>query len=287
MLAIFVATFKANPTGHIRPTFATPSGGPHDHTGGPAKRAIKFVKLGITDSTYANEGSTLTFHPILLMVCFALLVSFLYIKLLGWATQTMLYSSVFLIAVLMLWWALMRFLFGMPLLGLVVILLTVAYLAAVWFYFRHHYQSAVVMVRLTTQFLSEQFTLMVVPICLIAIGYLFFKFTVNGVNSRHHSLFGALISMFLMLLYCAFFFLFFFYVMVYLVSNRVADWYYGRPSGCCEGLGRLLRNHLGTIMMATVLIPFVKTNQVLVWILLGDPYSSRTQVLWPFLGSCL
>ena len=56
---------------------------------------------------------------------------------------------------------------------------------------------------------------------------------------------GALIIvLFVMMLSFAFVAGFLFYVMVYLVGNRVADWFYGRPSGCCVGLGRLFKHQV-------------------------------------------
>lgn len=78
-----------------------------------------------------------------------------------------------------------------------------------------------------------------------------------------------------------------FYVMVYLVGNRVADWFYGRRSGCCVGLGRLFTHHLGTITYAAIVIPFIKLLQLVVWCLVGGPNSTRSACLRPFLGSCL
>jgi hypothetical protein len=73
-------------------------------------------------------------------------------------------------------------------------------------------------------------------------------------------------------------------MMVYLVANRVADWFYMRPSGCCSGLGRMLRNHLGTIVFAALLMPFVKILQLFVKCFIGDPNTGCARMWQPYLG---
>ena len=219
------------------------------------------------------------------MVCLALLLAFFYLKLLKIATQCMLYSSVFITTALMLWWAGLRFLFGAPLLGLIVVILTVAYLLAVWCYFRNHYKSTVVMIRLTAQFLSDSFTLVFIPAILVLIGI----WTVGSFKdiAKEADLLTELGLLFWGACSSVFYFFFSFYIMVYLVANRAADWFYGRKSSCCEGLGRLFSHHLGTIAFAAFIIPIVKLMQLVAWVFIGDPKSGRALFLQPFLGACL
>lgn len=88
------------------------------------------------------------------------------------------------------------------------------------------------------------------------------------------------------------FFLFFncflYYVMVYLIANGVADWYYMRGERCCSGIGRLFSYHLGSITFASLLIPFVKAIQLMLKCCIGDPGQQGCRACCrPFIDCCV
>lgn len=114
----------------------------------------------------------------------AILVAFLYIKMFQLATQCTLYAAVFLTSAAMLWWAGMRFLFRTPLLGMLVIALTITFLLLVYCFFNSNYKSAVVMIRLTAKFLSDSISLVITPLILIGVGAAIFTLALRSISIR-------------------------------------------------------------------------------------------------------
>jgi hypothetical protein len=105
------------------------------------------------------------------MALLALVISFVYLHLLKIATQIMLYVSMFGVSILLFGLAMMHYTMRDLFTGTLIIGIFAVYLASIYCYFRHHYGSAIIMIRLTAQFLSDSLSLLLLPIIFGLIGF--------------------------------------------------------------------------------------------------------------------
>lgn len=238
-----------------------------------------------TVGRYNSSGRYYSYTPFelntgkikVIMIAMALLsmaVALAYIQCLKINTKCMVYFSIFTSTLLLFGLSLMFFTMRAALIGIILIILFVVYLLGVYLYFKRHYRSAVIMIRLTAHFISTSASVLMVPVLvgLVAMGLAVMSVVeVVRTNSMHID--GSV--MFVRSFYGVCFFIFFncliYYVMVYLIANAVADWYYMRGEKCFSGVGRMFAYHIGTITFASLLIPFVKVIQLMLKCCIGDP----------------
>jgi hypothetical protein len=104
------------------------------------------------------------------MALSALVISCVYLQLLKAFTQCMLYISVFGVSILLFGLAMIRYTLRDFFTGTLIIGVFALYLASIYCYLRHQYGSAIIMIRLTSQFLSDSMSLLFVPILFGLIG---------------------------------------------------------------------------------------------------------------------
>jgi hypothetical protein len=184
----------------------------------------------------------------------------------------MIYTSIILIGVVMLTVAILFFVSNNPVGGIAILIMMLIYFLILFCCFRKNLDAAVIIIKVTAHFLTENPIVYVIPIAVGAIVLLFTIFwSVSLIGLSGMSQAGKLTTQsagflyFLEGMFYLFFTYFFHYVMVFLVSSCVYNWYYqlGKP-GVCVGLGHLVSSHLGSLTFASFLITIIKIAQSVV-----------------------
>lgn len=227
-----------------------------------------------TNASFADLSlhPTQTLTAVLLMTVLSFVTSVGYILLLKAFPRCMIYTSIVVAFLLQLFLVVIAFASGHVGLGIFIILLMVLFGVILCCCCRGNIETTIILIRLTAKFLSENLCVLLTPVTVGALGLfmaVFALLSIDGVaaeSARGHLSDGGSTGIALLHLFYYFFFLYFFYyVMVFLIASAAADWYFQRgDGGCCTGVARLLRAHIGSITFASIIITIVKIAQTAV-----------------------
>lgn len=183
----------------------------------------------------------------------------------------MVYLTMLVSALALVFIALIAFLAGHFGIGAAMIALLLIYVVVLCCCFKQNIDATIILLRLTAQFLSTNCSVYLTPVGVGLVGILMAIFALSSINgiSLHvaadklsESAAGGLTA--LHLLFYFFFMYFLYYVMVFLIATAAGDWYFQRQGGCWSGVKRLVRGHIGSLTFASSVITIVKVVQAAV-----------------------
>jgi hypothetical protein len=186
----------------------------------------------------------------------------------------MVYGVVILVSLIFVAAALVMFFIGVALIAILLIVVMALYLFLMFYCFKKHLKTAIVMVKVSGTFLTERPMVYVIPAIMGLITLIFTVLWASSITGLVILLlanppplsYSTTESIITIQGFAYTFFTFFsYYVMVFLVASCVAVWYYqSERSMLGSGIRWLMKGHIGSITFAALMITIIKMVKTMV-----------------------